>query len=218
MPSQQLIPDAVNKRFNRYYKSLSPILKKPKMQASTSAVFSFLAISLFLWYAVRPTAQTIFYLRREIEDKTELNRQMESKITSLIEAQASYENIRDRLSVLDQALPHQPDAVILARQLRNIANTAGASISAIQIPGVPITTNQSTPGAKLTAQEPLQKFPVTVVLAGSYPQIKTFLNGILTLRRITSIEQIVIKQQGDLAIPGNNLQLSVRLQSYYSLQ
>lgn len=213
IPTTQMTLDT---RFRRYYQQLAPILKKPKMRTSTAAVFSFLAISLFLWYAIRPTAQTIIYLQREIADKTTLNQQMEQKITALIEAQATYENIKDSLPVLDQALPKNPDAVILARELRNVANLSLASISAIQIPSVPIITKEASPGAKIAAQNPLQEFPVTVVLSGSYENLKTFLAGILEMRRITSIDMISIKQSGDFNTASHTLQLSIRLKSYYS--
>ncbi len=206
-------------RFKRYYKNIAPVLKKPRMRATTAAVFSFLAASLFLWYAVRPTAQTIIYLQREIADKTVLNQQMEAKITSLIEAQSTYENIKDRLPLLDAALPHNPDAIILARQLRNIANISQATISALQIPSVPLTTDESSPGAKLIPQKPLQEFSVTMVIMGPYASIKTFLSSIANLRRITSIEMLAIRQDATtVASAGNVLQLSIRLKSYYSQQ
>ena len=209
---------SLDSRFKRYYHNIEPMLKKPKMRASTAAVFSFLAASLFLWYAVRPTAQTIIYLQREIADKTALNQQMESKITSLIEAQSTYEQIKNRLPLLDAALPHAPDAINLARQLKNIATISQASISALQIPSVPLTTDESTPGAKLIAQKPLSDFTITMVIAGSYQSIKTFLSSILNLRRITSIDMVSIRQASDLKSPNYTLQLSVRIKSYYSTQ
>lgn len=205
-------------QFHRYYQKLSPILKKPKMRASTTAVFSFLAISLFAWYAIRPTAQTIIFLRREIADKTVLNERMENKITALIEAQETYETIRDRLPVIAQALPVNPDAVILARQLRNLAVISGASISAIQIPSLPLLSQEATPGAKLAAQKPLEQYPVSIILSGSYASLKAFMDGLLTLRRITSIDTISIKPAVRLGFAGDALQLTIRLQSYYSSQ
>ena len=212
-------PATIDVRFRRYYRNLEPIFKKPKARTSVAAVFSFLAVSLFLWYAVRPTAETIFYLQREIADKTATSQQMEQKISSLIQAQSAYENVKDRLPLLDQALPHQPDAVILARELRNIADASGASVSAIQIPQVPIITNESTPGANLAAAKPLETFPVTVVITGQYQQLKSFLTNVLSLRRITTIDQIAFKQGGgDANAPANTLQLFIRLKTYYSLQ
>jgi len=205
-------------QFHRYYQRLSPALKKPKVRTSTTAVFSFLAISLFAWYAIRPTAQTIIFLRREIADKTVLNEQMENKITALIEAQATYETIKERLPIIQQALPYNPDAVILARQLRNLAVVSGASVSAIQIPSLPILGQEATPGAKLAPSKPLEPFPVSVVLSGSYTSLKTFMDGLLSLRRITSIDSISLKPALRLGAPGDTIQLSIRLQSYYLTQ
>lgn len=202
-------------QFHRYYQKLSPVLKKPKMRASTTAVFSFLAISLFAWYAIRPTAQTIIFLRREIADKTVLNEQMENKITALIEAQATYETIKDRLPIIEQALPNNPDGIILARQLRNLAVVSGASISAIQIPSLPILGQEATPGAKLAQQKPMDQFPVSLVISGSYVSLKQFMDGLLTLRRITGIDAITIKPALRQGLAGDALQLTIRLQSYY---
>lgn len=188
------------------------------MRASTTAVFSFLAISLFAWYAIRPTAQTIIHLRREIADKTALNERMEDKITALIEAQATYEEIHDRIPVIRQALPSNPDAIILARQLRNLADISGASISAIQIPSLPIIGNEATPGAKLAPPKPLEDFPVNVVLTGPYASLKAFIDGLITMRRIASIDTISFKMGLAKLILIDELQLSLRLTSYYSTQ
>ncbi len=209
---------ALPSRLRRYYKDLAPLLKKPKMRASTTAVFSFLAVSLFLWYAVRPTAQTIIYLQREIKDKTTLNKQMEAKITALIEAQATYETIASRLPLLVDALPRSPDPAILAVELRNIANVSQASISAMQIAGVPLTTKDATPGAKLIARQPLQDFTISLVISGPYTAIKAFLDGLITLRRITTIDMVSIRQGVTLNSSDTALQLSIRLKSYYTLQ
>lgn len=209
---------AESNQFHRYYQKLQPIMKKPKMRASTTAVFSFLAISLFAWYAIRPTAQTIIYLRREISDKTALNEQMENKITALIEAQEKYESIENRLPVLRQALPGNPDAIILARQLRNLAAYSGASISAIQIPSLPILGQEATPGAKLAPPKPLENFPVSITLTGQYPALKGFMDGLITMRRITSIDSIAFKLSTSKEAFANDLQLSLKLTSYYSTQ
>lgn len=208
----------VGNRFRRFYSQITPIFQKPRMRASTAAVFSFLAVSLFLWYAVRPTAQTIIFLRREIVDKTELNQRMEDKITALIEAQANYENMQDRLPLIENALPHNPDAVILARELRNLAVVSQASISAIQIPSLPLIAQEATPGAKLATPKATEAFPITIIISGPYSALRTFLTGLLSLRRITTIDTISLKQESHSIIPGETLQLSIRLLSYYSTQ
>lgn len=216
MPEVEKVP--MGNQFHRYYQRLQPIMKKPKARATTTAVFSFLAISLFVLYAIRPTAQTIIFLRREISDKTALNQKMEDKITALIEAQTNYESIQDKVPLVDEALPQNPDAIILARQLRNLANISGASISAMNMSSLPIVTREATPGAKLagTNSKPIE-FPVSIVIEGNYAALKAFLKGLLTLRRITTIDMMSFKHStgnGTLIDPGA-LQLTARLKSYY---
>mgnify|MGYP001558903331 FL=1 len=203
----------------RYYQgTFKDALKKPKMRATSAAVFSFLAVSLFAWYAVRPTAQTILYLRREITDKTDLNKQMENKITALIESQAVYEEIEDKLSLVDQALPHNPDGIILARQLKNLALISQSSISAIQIPTQPLLIKEATIEEKIAPTKPIEEFPVTMVITGQYENIKTFLTGLLSLRRVTAINSISIKNYINQEGNDGSLQLSIALKSFYSTQ
>lgn len=188
------------------------------MRASTTAVFSFLAMALFAWYAIRPTAQTIIYLKREIADKTFLNEQMENKITALIEAQTMYETIADRLPVLDHALPKDPNAVNLARQLRNLASNSGATISALQIPSLPILGNEATPGAHLAPPKELEEIPLSLTVTGDYTSVKSFLDGLLMLRRITTLSSVTVRLGSTLDRGSNDLQMIVKLISYYSAQ
>lgn len=207
----------IGNQFHRYYQRLQPIIKKPKNRATTTAVFSFLAVALFVLYAIRPTAQTIIYLKREIADKTVLNQKMEDKITALIEAQTKFEEIQGKVSVVDDALPKNPDAVPLARQLRNLADVSGASISAMQIASLPIIGGEATPGAKLAATntKPIE-FPINLTISGSYTSLKAFLNGLLSMRRITTIDMMSFKHSTGNNVDPNTLQLTTRLKSYYT--
>ena len=206
----------IGNRFHRYYQRLQPIMKKPRNRATTTAVFSFLAISLFVFYAIRPTAQTIIFLKREITDKTALNQKMEDKISALIEAQTNYESIQDKLPFVDEALPQNPDAIILARKLKNLAAESGATVSAMQIPNLPIIAGEATPGAKLagTASKTVE-FPVNIVLHGSYTSLKAFLEGLTNMRRITTIDMMSFKHSTGLSSDPTALQLTARLKSYY---
>ena len=207
----------IGNQFHRYYQRLQPIIKKPKNRATTTAVFSFLAVALFVLYAIRPTAQTIIYLKREIADKTVLNQKMEDKITALIEAQTKFEEIQNKVSVVDEALPKNPDAVTLARQLRNLADISGASISALQISSLPIIGGEATLGAKLAASNTKQiEFPINMTISGSYAALKAFLNGLLSMRRITTIDMMSFKHSTGINTDPNALQLTTRLKSYYT--
>jgi Tfp pilus assembly protein PilO len=212
--------DATHKdnTFRRYYHRLIPDFQKSKNRATTATIFSFFAISLFAWFAVKPTAQTIIYLQREISEKTVLNKRMEDKITALIQAQSNYEAVQNRLYLLEQALPHNPDGAILARELNNLVSITHASLSAIQVGEIPLETQNASPGAKLAPQKPIETFSISTIIDGSYQTIRSFITGLLQLRRLTTIQSITLRPNGIVNGTQTNIKTTIQLQSYYSNQ
>lgn len=215
-------------RYRKYYKAIEPKLEKPRNKAYTTIVFSFLVVSLFGWYAIRPTIQTILTLKREIKDKTELSKKMEEKIAALIEAQAYYQEIEPLLPAIDQALPTIPDAIPLLVQLRNLASMSATIITTIQLPTVPIMSQEILPGSKgvinpaATGANKQQTFDVSLSVKGPYSNIHAFIEGITFMRRIATIESIsilpsVTDQTSTASAQPNTklLQLAVKLKAYY---
>lgn len=212
---------------SRYYQSLTQFVKQPKTTIYTGAIFSFLAVSLFGWYAIRPTLQTILFLRREIEDNKAVSIQMEEKISKIIEAHALYQSIKPRLPLLSDALPEDPSAVAVVRQLKNLAVTSGATVSAINVSAVPLTTGSEKPSPekKPTAKPAFRKVadtPIQMVVGGTYPTIKSVLAGIINLRRALTIDTFTITPEktstGEEPAPDVKLRMVLKLQSHYLTQ
>ena len=216
-------------RYKKYYQSLGETIQKPKNRAYSATVFSFLAVSLFGWYAIRPTIQTILYLRREIKDNVVVSQKMEEKISALVEAQALYQEVQPQLSIVNQSLPPSPEVMSLVAQLRNLANSTNASLSAITIPTVPLAGQDATrsaqqPGAGRGPTTPkpakLNEFPISIQLSGTFATIQSFLGGINTMRRLTSVDTLTLIPSRDSGIAAgtNMLQLTLKLKGYYITQ
>jgi len=200
--------------FRRYYQRLTPILKTPQNRAYTAAIFSFLTAALFGWYAIRPTIQTILVLKREVKDKIAVNQKMEEKITNLIEAQAAYDAVSDKVATLSEALPETPEAVELARQLREAGLLSAASISAIQIQTVPIN-EEATPSGE-TGMKKAGEFLITFTTSSTFPAVREVLDTILSLRRIVTIDTLTITQERGGPDGGIGLlQMTLKLMGYY---
>lgn len=178
------------KRYRRYYQSLGPTFQKPAVRAYTAIILSFLVISLFGWYAIRPTMQTIFTLKREIADKTELNKKMEEKISALIEAQAVYQTVEQYLPLVDQALPAIPEAPRAIRDLQLLASDSRVTISNVGVSALPLTGVTGLKKQTATASG-ITQFPVSVSVTGQYPDIKNFIKQLLNLRRIMEINSML---------------------------
>lgn len=208
-------------KYRRYYQSLEPVLLKTKNQTYTTIVFSFLTVSLFGWYAIRPTVQTILYLKREISDKTELSKKMEEKITNLIYAQSAYEQLEPFLPNVEQALPPDPNAIPLIVQFRNLARENDVALSGVQLPATPLIGKEATRSSDKTGGQ--QAFDFTISVIGDYPSLQNFLEGMRTMRRVVTIEGMSISQMRLAKATGSEsaetesrlLQLTLKLKSYF---
>lgn len=180
-------------RYKRYYQSIGEVAVKPQTRAYTTAIFSFLAISLFGWYAIRPTLQTILFLQKEIDDNKLVNMQMEEKIGKLIEAHATYQSVQSDLPYLTQALPPAPEVLTAIGQIRNIAAIRGASISAITSSGAPLLSKEQNAPNKTTAlkvNRKVQSVPLSIIVIGTFDSLRGIIEDILSLRRIVTIETL----------------------------
>lgn len=208
-------------RYRRYYKALESMTQKPEHRAYTTAIFSFLAISLFGWYAIMPTLKTILFLRREIADNIKVNQQMEDKITNLIQAQAAYQSLEPQLPSMTQALPETSDMAGIIAQLKNLAALSQASISAIQVASIPLASEPKTAptGTGTTNSGKILEALLTVSLTAPYETLGTFLRGMMNMRRIITIDSLSItpeKNQGEIGkADTHTLRLIVKIKTYY---
>ena len=213
-------------RYKKYYLSLEPVLNGKNNRAYTTVIFSFLVISLFGWYAIRPTMQTIFTLKREIVDRTDVDKKMEDKISALIEAQAAMENIQNALPALSQALPSNADPVRAIAQIRGLADEVGVSMTSFTVPQVSLQDEQIK--SKLPTVGKVTSMPVTLSVIGAYPNVKQFLTQISDLRRITQIsgmtftpKQVSVTEATGSATPvatGTQVQVDLKLNVFYVTQ
>lgn len=212
-------------KYKRYYQSIGEFVAKPETHAFTTTIFSFLAVSLFGWYAIRPTLQTILYLRREIDDNKKVNQQMEEKIGKLIEAQTNYQNAQDLIPFVTQALPGTADALAAIGQIRSIANSRGASISAITSSSTPLLSkeksspNQETAPARNQPKRIVKPVQLSVILKGSYEILESVITDIVSMRRLISIESLNFtldtEPEKQAAYSGIPLKLILKLTTYY---
>lgn len=213
------LKDVDYQRYRRYYQTIIELQKKPNTHAYMTVAFTFLAISLFGWYAIKPTLQTILFLRKEIADKTEVNQKMEEKIAALIDAQESFAQAEPLLPLIAGALPPTPDAVNLIGQLRNLADSSQASLSTMLISDVSVTGDSATASAqKSSGGGKTEEISLSLTATGPFPALQSFLSGIIDMRRIVTVDSVTISPNVTRAqqeVSTSPLQLVAKLRSYY---
>jgi Tfp pilus assembly protein PilO len=195
------------KKFSRYYKSLGPITQKKDFQAYTMLVLSFLAISFFGYFAIKPALATIFNLRRQIEDAKVVDQKLQEKITALSEAQANYEAIRPDMEIIMSALPEETKFAPFVKSLEKISTDTKNQISNLAFQSVDLSKKEAT--TTIEIKETPIKFSLS--LAGTYPDMAECIKRLASFERILTLERIGFVTQGQ----STPLQLNLIGSTYY---
>lgn len=120
--------------YSRYFTFVKPIAKLPIVKNYAPTVFSLLTISILLFFAVKPTVETILVLQKKLADSNEVLRKITQKANNLSLGKENYDNMDQ--DIKDQIFSLIPDTVSLRsviQSLEQAAKAREASISALQI-------------------------------------------------------------------------------------
>jgi len=203
-------------QFRKYYRSIGPILDKPKNRVYSTLIFSLLAISLFSFYAIKPTVQTILKLKREIQDKTVLNEKMEQKIAQLIEAQNSYMEAEQLLPLIYEAIPETPDPLDIADQITKASQQSGINIQNINV-GDSKYFKENQSKKDLSASQDPRTLIASMNVNGDYQSLENFLNTITKLRRLIILQNFNLSDEQNTSDSQEQILLNsvLNLKSFY---
>ena len=207
-------------QYKKYSQTITPFLQSPKTKNYSTVIFFFLVLSVFGWYAIRPTIQTILYLQREIKDKTEVDKKMDEKIYALIEANAAYENSQTLLPVLLEAVPKDPEALDAVSQITDMAKEQNLKISSLRMAGIPLATGSGTV-LPTKSQVSFTEIPITCTMEGSFISVLLFLKEIITTRRMITIQSLNFVPVKSIIVTASEsgkpttVKVSMNLTTYY---
>lgn len=214
---QPILPIA--NQYKKFASTITPFMESPKTKNYSTVIFFFLVLSVFGWYAIRPTIQTILYLQREIKDKTEVDKKMDEKIYALIEANTAYENNQQLFPVLNEAIPTSPDALDIARQMNVLAQEKGVLLSRLQMGDIPLASSSAILRKK--SDKPYSEIQITCQLEGPYASIISYLKELVAIRRIITIQSMTFAPLKRTEYTSTesakiaSIQVNIQLKAYY---
>jgi hypothetical protein len=176
-------------RYRAYF--LNVMLKyreKPQVRAYLEILLSFVTISVFGVFAIKPTAVTIAQLLKEIEAKKAIVAQMEAKIGNLEEAQRVYTDNSEKIAILESAIPKRPSPQEFARQVEGLSGKNQVEILKVTTSGGPLVGKPKVEpviveeGVEAPPQElfPLLNFSINMkVSTPQYGSLSAFTSDIL---------------------------------------
>lgn len=167
-----------------------------------------ICLSIFLALVIiKPTLQTMSSLSKEIAEKTELSLKLEKKLAALATAQAAYFSSREKLDLLESAIPSQDTLITDLKTIERIAGENSVIITSLGVQGLRIQPNTdlasqsgklSSPDSKLN-----NRLPLSLSIEGDYLSIRDFVDQLITYRRLFVVQSVVFaikKQQANQAL------------------
>lgn len=196
-----------SKRYSRYYTYVKPIFQNNIVKLYGTYTLTFFAIAFFVFFAIKPTIETIIVLQKKLETSQQTLDQITQKSEDLSQARQNLESMDPQIrSKIDSSVPTQVDLKSLVIDLERAANTYQASISAIQVQPVTLTENSNTSG--LTT---LDSVEFTFNIEGNYSTLIKVLEAIQTSSRLFSVENLVLNR----ATETGAIVMSVNGKAYY---
>ena len=165
---------------------LVSVYNQPVARISFELFLSLALVITLTVVAIQPTLTTIARLNAEVQEKKELQVKLTQKVTNLRTATDTYNRNRERIGLLDQALPPDPRLMSTVKTVEKIAGESNVIITGLGISKVP---DEASIEQQSTAKEiaELTDLPLSVSVVGNYQDIRQFVEKLHQSRRIMRV-------------------------------
>ncbi|MCL6096789.1 MAG: type 4a pilus biogenesis protein PilO [Patescibacteria group bacterium] len=175
-----------NLQKKKYFEML-PDFKEERTRKFTTLVFTILALSFFGLFAISPTLSTIANLNKQLSDNKFVDGQLQSKINNLYLLQQKYGQLTPDLQYVFDSFPKNPQIPLLVAQIQSLAQSSNVAITGFQTFEIEIP-NLSVDTKKYYA------FSFNIVANGSYDSISKFIDSMVKMQRIISINSLSLSK------------------------
>lgn len=181
--------------------TMSQYRGRADLKAYLEILLSLVTISVFMVFALRPTILTIAQLLKDIEAKREVLAVMDAKVTNLSRAQSLYEQERNKIVLLENAVPKTSEPDVFARQIEGLVGAHAIDITSFTVNKSLILSKSPNTESGSANKDPLPEeslgaeFSVTgTVPITEYSSLSDFLTDFEKLRRPAYIDQVRISR------------------------
>src|SRR4030042_3130394 len=137
-------------RYKGYFLNIVNLYKqRADLRAFTEVILSITTITIFIVFALKPTALTIIALAKEINEKKETSAKLDQKISDLQEASLVYSQSQTAILSVNTAIPDGPQPDIISGQVvglagKNSVRVLGLSVGQVALIGKDSAAKKST--------------------------------------------------------------------------
>ena len=173
-----------------YQRALSKYSNSSTQKKSYLTIGLTLGLLILLLALIFPAVNHILKLNKEIADGKRVEQQLQEKIDNLIKAESNYTESKDRLAVLDDALPTGSSVDTHLKQLEQLSARNNSRLAGIQFSDVSL----SIPTNKQNLSTRDIEYSVTVI--GRFSNIISFVSDLEKIVRTVDITSLSVSEDG----------------------
>lgn len=192
--------------YSRYFTYIEPLAKLPIVKNYGPAIFTLLTISILVFFAIKPTAETILVLQKKLADSDEVLQKITEKANNLSLGKKNYDSLDQTIkSRIPAAIPDTVDLKSVIQTLEQMARSHEASVSALQIQPLIIDTKADNKMGTLS------EISFTFNTEGDYKNLVALLQDFKSSDRLISIDSLSLSKTSE----GSSLVMSLSGKAYY---
>jgi len=187
------------------FKHLISLLNEKRAKDYTYATLFFIIFSIFITFAIRPSLTTALELSAQEKTLSSVDKKYELLIGQIVQIQSALEQVRDRLYVVDEALPTQPYLNIIMRDIQKSAIANNIVIKNINVQRINLVD---------TKKNDFRSMMVNVDLTASFGDYAKFERDMVRQRRLKNIKSVSIDRTA-VGSESATLQIQAVIEGYY---
>lgn len=192
--------------YSKYFTYIKPVTKLPIVKTYGSTIFTLIVVTIFIFYAIKPTVETILVLQKKLEDSSQVLEKVNQKAVNLSQGKTNLENMDPTVkSKIENTIPDTTNLKSLIQSLEQTAKVYEASISALQIQPLVIETVGDNRLGKIA------DLGFTFNVEGKYENLISLLQELRSSVRLVSIDSLSLSKSSE----GEGLIMSISGKAYY---
>lgn len=192
--------------YSRYFTYIKPVMKLRIVKTYGSTIFTLLVMAIFIFFAIKPTLETILVLQKKLADSNLVLQKVNQKIDNLSQGKKNLDRINpDIRSQIAQAIPDNVSLKQVFQTLELTAKSNEASISALQVQPLVLDTKVDNQLGSLAEAS------FTFNVEGEYNNLILLLQNLKSSARLISIDSLSISKASE----GKGLIMSLSGKAYY---
>lgn len=192
--------------YSRYFTYIKPVTRLPIIKTYGSTIFTLIVIIIFIFFAIKPTVETILVLQKKLTETSDVLDKINKKANDLSLGKQNYDNLDPTIkSKITQAIPDTVALKSITQTLEQTAKSHDTSISALQIQPIVIGTKSANSVGSLS------EIDFTFNIEGEYANLIALLQDLKSSSRLISIDSLSLSKLTE----GSGLIMSITGKGYY---